>query len=176
MNRKRTKTEIQLQLFEAALERLLKNEARYITPGTKLSLACLAKEASVGSGTLYYKPYTEFRERAAEYIVRFNAGRAEGRPATNPPRHEILQALRNERDTEKRLKIQYRDSCDALKAQVKRLCAEIGTTEHALYQAMLRITELEHKFEKLTGTHPDNYDMGRLEKLAFLPRDLQQKK
>ncbi|WP_229921208.1 hypothetical protein [Rahnella victoriana] len=63
-----------------------------------------------------------------------------------------------------------------MKAQVKRLYAELGTTEHALYLAMLRIAELEHQFEKLTGTHPDNYDMGRLEKVAFLPRDLQQKK
>ncbi|NBZ45951.1 hypothetical protein [Klebsiella quasipneumoniae] len=175
MNIKPCKTEVQLQLFEEALSRLLRNEGKYITPRTKLSLAKLAKEATVGSGTLYYKPYAEFRKRAAECISRFNSGTNQAKPAKNN-HHDVLQSLRNERDNEKRLKIQYRNSCNELKAQLQRLCAERGTTEHALYQAMLRIAELEQKFEKLTGTHPDNYEIGGLEKVSFLPRNLQKMK
>ena len=174
MNNKLCKTEIQLQLFEEALARLLRNEGKNITPGTKLSMARLAKEAKVGSGTLYYKPYSEFRKRAAECISRYNSGTTKVSTA-NTHHHEALESLRNERDNEKRLKIQYRKSCSELKAQLQRLCAERGTTEHALYQAMLRIAELEKKFEKLTGTHPDNYVMGSLKNIAFLPRNLQQR-
>ncbi|WP_296241305.1 hypothetical protein [uncultured Enterobacter sp.] len=170
MNNKLCKTEIQMQLFEEALARLLSNKGKYITPGTKLSMARLAKEASVGSGTLYYKPYTEFRKRAAECMARYNSGTSQVSTA-NTYNHEALESMRNERDKEKRLKIQYRKSCSELKARLQRLCAERGTTEHALYQAMLRIAELEHKFEKLTGTHPDNYIMEGLKNIAFLPRE-----
>nr|QVQ59692.1 hypothetical protein [Enterobacter cloacae complex sp.] len=32
---------------------------------------------------------------------------------------------------------------------------------------MLRIAELEQKFEKLTGTHPDNYVAGSLKNIVF---------
>lgn len=175
MNNKLCKTEIQLQLFEEALARLLRNEGKYVTPGTKLSMARLAKEATVGSGTLYYKPYSEFRKRAAECISRYNSGATQVR-SVNTNNHDALESLRNERDNERRLKIQYRKSCSELKAQFHRLCAERGTTEHALYQAMLRIAELEQKFEKLTGTHPDSYVTGSLNNIAFLPRDLQKLK
>ncbi|EKD5635403.1 hypothetical protein I7V28_06040 [Lelliottia amnigena] len=175
MNKKLCKTEIQLQLFEEALARLLRNEGKYVTPGKKLSMARLAKEAAVGSGTLYYKPYSEFRIRAAESISRYNSGTTQVR-ATNTSNHEMLESLRNERDNERRLKIQYRKSCRELKAQRQRLCAERGATEHALYQAMLRIAELEQKFEKITGIHPDNYVTGSSSNIAFLPRDLQKVK
>lgn len=175
MNNKLCKTEVQLQLFEEALTRLLRNEGKYIPPGTKLSMAKLAKEATVGSGTLYYKPYAEFRKRAAECISRYNSGTIQV-STTNTHHHEALESLRYERDNEKRLKIKYRISCSELKAQLQRLCAERGTTEHALYQAMLRIVELEQKLEKLTGTPPDNYVMGNLKNIAFLPRDLQKMK
>lgn len=175
MNGKLSKTDVQLHLFEEALARLLRNEGKHVPPGTKLSMARLAKEAAVGSGTLYYKPYSEFRKRAAECISRHNSG-ASGVRAAVSGHHDLLASLRNERDNEKRLKMQYRKSCSELKGRLQRLCAERGTTEHALYQAMLRIAELEQKFEKLTGTHPDNYVTGNLNNIAFLPRDLQKRR
>ena len=175
MNKKLRKTEIQLQLFEEALTRLLRNEGKYIPPGTKLSMAKLSKEATVGSGTLYYKPYSEFRKRASECISRYNSGATQF-SAANTNNHDTLESLRNERNNEKRLKIKYRTSCIELKAQLQHLCAERGTTEHALYQAMLRIAELEQKFEKLTGSPPDNYVMENLKNIVFLPRDLQKRK
>ena len=69
MSDKLSKTEIQLAIFEEALKRLLTNEGQIVKPGTKLSMAKLALESGVGSGTLYYKPYKNFREKANKLMV-----------------------------------------------------------------------------------------------------------
>ncbi len=172
MNGKLGKTEIQLAIFEETLDRLLKGKGKYVVAGTKLSMAQLAKESGVGSGTLYYKPYAEFRIRAAKLMAQHNAGSGEYKPVT-PLQEADLQALRNDRNNEKRLKEDYRETRNELRAQVKRLCAERGSVEHALYEATVRIAELELKFEKVTGKHPDDYFLKEGEKVALLPRNLQ---
>ncbi|MCY1700928.1 hypothetical protein OVA10_23175 [Lelliottia sp. SL45] len=174
MSRKPSKTEIQLQLFEDALERLLRNEGKHISPGKKLSIALLAKEAAVGSGTLYYNPYNEFRKRACDMIAQYNKGKREER-GDIVNQHDLLQSLRKERDNERRLKVQYRESCDNLKLQVHRLSFERGTTEHALYQATLRIAELEAKIENLTSIHTTSSAPEPAGNIMQLPRNLQKR-
>ncbi len=172
MSSRPSKTDIQLAIFEESLERLLKGEGKYVGTGTKLSIAQLAKESGVGSGTLYYKPYSEFRVRAAKLMAKYNAGVGEGKPIS--PYHGVeLQSVRDDRNNEKRLKENYRDKCDELKDQVKRLCVDRATVEHALYNATLRVAELELKFEKVTGKHPEDYFFEEDENVILLPRNLQ---
>ncbi|MFX2611375.1 hypothetical protein [Enterobacter mori] len=176
MSDKPGKTTIQLMIFESALERLLKGEGQRVPAGIKLSVAQLAKESGIGSGTLYYPPYAEFRIRAARRMAQFNAGSSEKGSTINASSEGMLQALRQDRDNEKRLKERYREARDELAGQVKRLCANLGIAEHALYQATLRIAELEHKFETVTGTAPDSYISEGNNSIALLPRNLQRVK
>lgn len=72
MSDKLSKTEIQLAIFEETLKRLLANEGQIVQLGTKLSMAQLALESGVGSGTLYYKPYKDLREKANKLMDEFN--------------------------------------------------------------------------------------------------------
>lgn len=172
MSSKPRKVIIQLAIFEETLDRLIKGEGRYVDSGTKLSMAQLAKEAGVGSGTLYYQPYAEFRIRAAKLIAQYNAGTGENKCIPSSHRAE-LQALRDDRNNEKRLKEEYRNSRDELRAQVKRLCAELGAVEHALYEATLRAADLELKLEKATGMTPYEQHAKESNRAALLPRNLQ---
>ncbi|MBL0667030.1 hypothetical protein JD488_09955 [Aeromonas jandaei] len=151
------KTDIQLAIFEDALQRLLRGEGKYVLANTKLSMAQLAKESGVGSGTLYYKPYSEFRLRADNLMTQYNSGCIETKHT--PPQLYVteLQTLRNDRNNEKRLKEDYKIERDELKSQVKKLCVERVAVEHALFIAKVRIEELENMFIALTGQHPDDY-------------------
>lgn len=166
------KTEIQLAIFEEILERLVKGEGKYVAAGTKLSMAQLAKESGVGSGTIYYKPYSDFRIRAMERMAQYNSRLSLNHVVVISNRAE-LQALRHDRNNEKRLKNEYRESRDELRAQVKRLCAERGAVEHALYEAILRIEELEVMFENVTGKRPDDCCFERLERDGLFHGNLQ---
>lgn len=172
MKTKIGKTEIQLAIFAEALERLIKGEGKHVVTGTKLSMAQLAKESGVGSGTIYYKPYYEFRVRAIELMAEYNSGLNVKHAGVVSNKVE-LQTLRDDRDKEKRLKEEYRDTCSELRTQVKRLCAERGAVEHALYEATIRIAELEQSFEKITGKHLDEYFSGNNDQVVLLPRNLQ---
>ncbi|WED82625.1 hypothetical protein PYU99_06705 [Aeromonas media] len=172
MNHKLGKTEIQLAIFEETLERLIKGEGKYVVAGSKLSMAQLAREAGVGSGTLYYKPYSEFRVRAMKSIAQYNVGHVGNQPVATNNGAELL-TLRDDRNNEKRLKENYRETCNELRDQVKRLCAERCAVEHALYVATVRVAELELKFEKVTGKQPDEYFIEERELVSLLPRNLQ---
>ncbi|MCJ8316188.1 hypothetical protein [Idiomarina sp.] len=172
MSDKLSKTEIQLDIFEEALKRLLANEGQVVKPGTKLSMAQLALESGVGSGTLYYKPYKEFREKANKLMDEFNNNPSTQKIANADTNTDIAKKLRAERDSEKELKIKYRGERDELKEQLKVMCADRGAVEHDLYEATARIKELEEMFERATGVHPDQYQpYGN--KITVLPRNLQ---
>lgn len=172
MSSRPSKTDIQLAIFEESLERLLKGEGKYVGTGTKLSIAQLAKESGVGSGTLYYRPYAEFRIRASKLMAQYNAGEG-GEKLVSVSHTGDLKSLRDDRNNEKRLKENYRETCEELKVQIKKLCAERCAVEHALYTTTVRIAELELKFEQVTGKRPDDYFFENDERVSFLPRNLQ---
>ena len=151
MSDKLSKTEIQLAIFEEALKRLLTNEGQIVKPGTKLSMAKLALESGVGSGTLYYKPYKNFREKANKLMDEFNNNPSSQTSGSVDANTDTVKNLRAERDNEKELKVKYRGERDELKEQLKVMCADRGAVEHDLYEATARIKELEEIFERATG-------------------------
>lgn len=172
MKAKLSRTEIQLAIFTEALERLIKGEGKHVVTGTKLSMAQLAKESGVGSGTIYYKPYNEFRFRAIELMAEYNSRLGINNVDVICSVAEI-ETLRNDRNNEKRLKIEYKEICNELRIRIKKLCAERGAVEHALYEATLRIEELEVMFESISGKRPDEYFLEGGGRVALLPRNLQ---
>ncbi|MEL7387539.1 MAG: hypothetical protein AAGJ33_07560 [Pseudomonadota bacterium] len=172
MSNKLSKTEIQLAIFEEALKRLLASEGKIVKPGTKLSMAQLALESRVGSGTLYYKPYKDFREKANKLMEEFNNNPAAQASVNANADIDTAKKLRAERDNEKELKVKYRGERDELKEQLKVMCADRGAVEHDLYEATVRIKELEEMFERATGVHPDQYQPYG-SKVTVLPRNLQ---
>jgi hypothetical protein len=172
MSNKLSKTEIQLTIFEEALKRLLANEGQIVKSGTKLSMSQLALESGVGSGTLYYKPYKNFREKANKLMEEFNNKPAVQASVSANTDADTTKKLRAERDNEKELKVKYRGERDELKEQLKVMCADRGAVEHDLYEATARIKELEDMFERATGVHPDQYQAYG-SKITVLPRNLQ---
>ncbi|MBY6188459.1 hypothetical protein KUV89_17725 [Marinobacter hydrocarbonoclasticus] len=164
---------VKLALMKEALARLLTGKGVHVSPGVTLSMAKLCKEAKVSSGAPYYKhpDYEAFREEAILQINRFNAG-LDTKVKTVSDHETRLIELRHDRDNEKRIKIEYREERDALRAEVLKLKSHLVASEHALYLESCRHEELRTLFIKVTGQEPENFKKLAVE-VSMKPRNLQ---
>ena len=165
-----SKSETTLVILEEALERLLSGTPINTRPGARLSINCLAKEAGLGSGSIYYEEYAEFREKAKKAFAEHKPGGSQptGRRGTLSE-----QTLRADRDNEKRLKEEYRAERDEARQEKALMASQLVRTEHELYELQLKLAELTHLFEQQVGVHPDKL-WESAEVVTFPPRNLQE--
>ncbi|HHC6535659.1 hypothetical protein VVYB158_11935 [Vibrio vulnificus CladeA-yb158] len=131
------KSENTLLQLEAALQRILIGKTKRIPEHRKLSVRAVEEEAGLGNGSCYY--YKEFKLK-----VQSEAARIKASLSITPVESDLVK-LRLKRNEERRIKIQYREQVDELKAMVAQMAAEHHQLSHALRKAHLKITQLEHE-------------------------------
>ncbi|WP_154115045.1 hypothetical protein [Vibrio cincinnatiensis] len=131
------KSENTLLQLEAALQRILNGKTKRIPEHRKLSVRAVEEEAGLGNGSCYY--YKEFKLKVQSEAAKIKAS------SSITPTESDLEKLRFKRNEEKRIKIQYREQVDELKAMVAKMAAEHHQLSHALRKAHLKITQLENE-------------------------------
>ncbi|HHJ3232267.1 TPA: hypothetical protein ACQJO1_002603 [Vibrio parahaemolyticus] len=131
------KSENTLLQLEAALQRILNGKTKRIPEHRKLSVRAVEEEAGLGNGSCYY--YKEFKLKVQSEAAKIKAS------SSITPIESDLEKLRFKRNEEKRIKIQYREQVDELKAMVAKMAAEHHQLSHALRKAHLKITQLENE-------------------------------
>ncbi|HHG3549801.1 TPA: hypothetical protein ACPV0H_001750 [Vibrio parahaemolyticus] len=131
------KSENTLLQLEAALQRIQDGKTKRIPEHRKLSVRAVEEEAGLGNGSCYY--YKDFKLKVQSEAARIKAS------SSNTPIKSDLEKLRFKRNEERRIKIQYREQVDELKAMVAQMAAEHHQLSHALRKAHLKITQLEHE-------------------------------
>ena len=131
------KSENTLLQLEAALQRILNGKTKRIPEHRKLSVRAVEEEAGLGNGSCYY--YKEFKLKVQSEAAKIKAS------SSITPIESDLEKLRFKRNEEKRIKIQYREQVDELKAMVAKMAAEHHQLAHALRKAHLKITQLENE-------------------------------
>lgn len=131
------KSENTLLQLEAALQRILNGKTKRIPEHRKLSVRAVEEEAGLGNGSCYY--YKEFKLKVQSEAAKIKAS------SSITPIESDSQKLRFKRNEEKRIKIQYREQVDELKAMVAKMAAEHHQLSHALRKAHLKITQLENE-------------------------------
>ncbi|WP_199449547.1 hypothetical protein [Vibrio harveyi] len=131
------KSENTLLQLEAALQRILNGKTKRIPEHRKLSVRAVEEEAGLGNGSCYY--YKEFKLKVQSEAAKIKA------LSTITPIESDLEKLRFKRNEEKRIKIQYREQVDELKAMVAKMATEHHQLSHALRKAHLKITQLENE-------------------------------
>lgn len=144
-----------LMRLVSALDRLTSGNALNVKvkQGQKVSINMLAKEAGVGSGTLYYEKYADFLENAKEALNQYNSNPTS---PTSPPTSAHSNLSERLADSE-RLKKDYRTERDEAKQQLRLLRSEVGTYSRTIYTLSDEVKALETLFEEATGMSPEQY-------------------
>ncbi|MFA1575487.1 hypothetical protein [Vibrio cyclitrophicus] len=148
-----------LKKLEKARNTLLSGSSKSIDPTLPLSINLLAAEAGLGSGTLYYKPYSEFIK---ETKVKFESHNS------SPSKADISDDTEsgiNENKSNKEfnlqyqisLKNEYREELKEAKATIKTLRARRIEVEHSLYVLHSENLALADLFKEAVGLTPDEY-------------------
>lgn len=135
--------------LEEALQRLLTAKTLRIASSRKLSMRAVEEEAGLGNGTCYYYPDIVNKIKKEKCKKQFN-GQA------NLNNKVDLQAIREKRNIEKKIKIKYRNENVELKERVAKMASEHHHFAYALQQANKKIMELEKKLEEKNAELTDN--------------------
>lgn len=138
-------TEIKL---EQALERLLRGIPERTKPDGKISISRINSEAGLSVGSIYY--YKEFLTKARSVISDLKSTKNTNSTSINK---SDIARLRSERDKQKKLKIKYRDQRDSIKKFADGVVQENAKLHFSLYEALIRIEELEKKLNDKKVTY-----------------------
>lgn len=141
------KTLITEARLNQALERLTQGEPENTKPDGKINLKRINDEAGLSSGSIYY--YPEFVEKARSVIAEIKSNNNKNNYTVNQGE---LAKLRSERDKQKQLKVKYRDQRDSIKQFADGVVHENAKLHFSLYEAQIRIEQLEKELTKIKVT------------------------
>ncbi|EJB8349237.1 hypothetical protein [Vibrio parahaemolyticus] len=148
-----------LKKLEKARNKLLTGASKSIDSTKPLSINILAKEAGLGSGTLYYKAYEEF---VAETKLKFEYynNNLSGLASKNSNELDSNDKKNNKEfnlQYQISLKNEYREELKEAKATIKTLRARRIEVEHSLYVLHSENLALADLFKEAVGLTPDEY-------------------
>jgi methylphosphotriester-DNA--protein-cysteine methyltransferase len=148
-----------LKKLEKARNKLLTGASKSIDSTKPLSINMLAKEAGLGSGTLYYKAYEEF---VAETKLKFEYynNNLSGLASENSNELDSNDKKNNKEfnlQYQISLKNEYREELKEAKATIKTLRARRIEVEHSLYVLHSENLALADLFKEAVGLTPDEY-------------------
>ncbi|EGR1334424.1 hypothetical protein ABVY24_004752 [Vibrio parahaemolyticus] len=148
-----------LKKLEKARNKLLTGASKSIDSTKPLSINILAKEAGLGSGTLYYKAYEEF---VAETKLKFEYynNNLSGLASENSNELDSNDKKNNKEfnlQYQISLKNEYREELKEAKATIKTLRARRIEVEHSLYVLHSENLALADLFKEAVGLTPDEY-------------------
>ncbi|ELX4139924.1 hypothetical protein V6450_004421 [Vibrio vulnificus] len=149
-----------LKKLEKARNKLLMGASTSIDSTKPLSINILAKEAGLGSGTIYYKAYEEF---VAETKLKFEYYNNNLSELASENSNELDSG--NDKKSNKEfnlqyqisLKNEYREELKEAKATIKTLRARRIEVEHSLYVLHSENLALADLFKEALGLTPDEY-------------------
>ncbi|MFD0706775.1 hypothetical protein [Photorhabdus akhurstii] len=107
----------------------------------KLSVRAVEEEAGLGNGSCYY--YPDFKLRIQSEVKKLK------HPAPNTVVQSDVEILREKRNQERKVKIQYREKVAVLNQRLTSMAAEHHQLSHALRNALSRIEDLELQIVEL---------------------------
>lgn len=128
------KSENTLLKLEAALQRIIERKTKRIPDHRKLSVRAVEEEAGLGNGSCYY--YPDFKLRVQSEVQKLKCLPDTGVQAD-------VEILREKRNQERKIKIQYREKVAVLNQRLTSMAAEHHQLSHALRSALSRIEDLE---------------------------------
>ncbi|TOM54835.1 hypothetical protein CGH72_21305 [Vibrio parahaemolyticus] len=129
-----SKRETTLIVLEAALERIVQGKPEHIPATRKLSVRAIEEEANLGNGSGYYYPDFVQKVKAVKAEIAQNSGRV-----IQPE----IQAVRSKLNNEKRIKENYREKYESMKADLTHFAAAQHHLNDKLVKALSDKEELE---------------------------------
>ena len=126
--------------LEAALQLILEGKPERISEHRKLSVRAVEEEANLGNGSSYY--YPEIVERIKTTKATIQAKKTGKKPISE------LDKARQAKKTATRIKEQYRDETQALRAEREQMAAVHHQLSFALRKANKYIDELERELDE----------------------------
>ena len=131
------KSENTLIKLEAALQRIIERKTKRIPDHRKLSVRAVEEEAGLGNGSCYY--YPDFKLRVQSEAQKLKCLTPDTAVQSD------VEILREKRNQERKIKIQYREKVAVLTQRLTSMAAEHHQLSHALRHAYSRIESLEHQ-------------------------------
>ena len=135
------KSENTLLKLEAALQRIIARKTKRIPDHRKLSVRAVEEEAGLGNGSCYY--YPDFKLRVQSEVQKLKCLTPDTAVQSD------VEILREKRNQERKIKIQYREKVAVLTQRLTSMAAEHHQLSHALRHAYSRIESLEHQVIEL---------------------------
>ncbi|EAR5800209.1 hypothetical protein BS650_17895 [Aeromonas hydrophila] len=135
------KSENTLLKLEAALQRIIERKTKRIPDHRKLSVRAVEEEAGLGNGSCYY--YPDFKLRVQSEVQKLKCLTPDTAVQSD------VEILREKRNQERKIKIQYREKVAVLTQRLTSMAAEHHQLSHALRHAYSRIESLEHQVIEL---------------------------
>ncbi|HGE8268489.1 TPA: hypothetical protein ACGD2I_003013 [Aeromonas hydrophila] len=135
------KSENTLLKLEAALQRIIERKTKRIPDHRKLSVRAVEEEAGLGNGSCYY--YPDFKLRVQSEVQKLKCLTPDTAVQSD------VKILREKRNQERKIKIQYREKVAVLTQRLTSMAAEHHQLSHALRHAYSRIESLEHQVIEL---------------------------
>lgn len=135
------KSENTLLKLEAALQRIIERKTKRIPDHRKLSVRAVEEEAGLGNGSCYY--YPDFKLRVQSEVQKLKCLTPDTAVQSD------VELLREKRNQERKIKIQYREKVAVLTQRLTSMAAEHHQLSHALRHAYSRIESLEHQVIEL---------------------------
>ncbi|MGT2593416.1 hypothetical protein ACVQ79_13170 [Vibrio cholerae] len=138
-----SKRKTTLIALEAALERIIQGKPKRISKTRKLSVRAIEEEANLGNGSGYYYP---------DFVKKIKAVKAEIVQDSGRLIQPDIMAVRSKLNNEKRIKENYRDKYESMKADLENFAAAQHHLNDKLAYALTRINDLEHENADLRET------------------------
>lgn len=144
------KSENTLLKLEAALLRIIERKTKRIPDHRKLSVRAVEEEAGLGNGSCYY--YPDFKLRVQSEVQKLKCLTPDTAVQSD------VEILREKRNQERKIKIQYREKVAVLTQRLTSMAAEHHQLSHALRSALSRIEDLELQIVELKQSQ-ENFHM-----------------
>ncbi|HAS3154633.1 hypothetical protein [Vibrio cholerae] len=135
------KSENTLLKLEAALQRIIERKTKRIPDHRKLSVRAVEEEAGLGNGSCYY--YPDFKLRVQSEAQKLKCLTPDTAVQSD------VEILREKRNQERKVKIQYREKVAVLNQRLTSMAAEHHQLSHALRSALSHIEDLELQIVEL---------------------------